>query len=81
MTNLELLMKKIDESGMTKKAIALKSGFSRETFYNRLNDPDFKASEIVALTETLRLTKKERDAIFFATNSELKSTSEESEVL
>lgn len=74
MTDVELLMEKITDSGMTVKAVAEKSGILRETFYNRLKNPDFKASEIVALTETLRLSKKERDAIFFNSKSELNST-------
>lgn len=30
-----------------------------------MNNPDFRASEIVSLTRILRLTKKERDSIFF----------------
>ena len=42
-----------------------KMGVGRETFYNRMNNPDFRASEIVSLTRILRLTKKERDSIFF----------------
>ena len=45
--------------------VARKMGMTRESFYNRMNKPDFRASEIVALTNILRLTKKERDAIFF----------------
>lgn len=77
MTNVELLLKKIEDSGMTVKAVAEKSGILRETFYNRLKNPDFKASEIVALTETLRLSKKDRDSIFFSGKSELNSTSKE----
>lgn len=77
MTNVELLLKKIEDSGMTVKAVAEKSGILRETFYNRLKNPDFKASEIVALTETLRLSKKDRDSIFFSEKSELNSTNKE----
>ena len=42
-----------------------KTGISRETLYNRLNENgEFKASEIVALTSALNLTKEERDKIF-----------------
>ena len=55
MANVELLKKKISDSGMTVSAIADKSGILRETLY---------ASEIVALTNVLRLTRKERDDIF-----------------
>lgn len=66
MPNIDLLKKKIKESGMTMIAIAEKSGILRETLYNRLNgEGEFKVSEIVALTSVLGLTKKERDEIFF----------------
>lgn len=36
MPNIEMLRSKMDESGMTIKAIAEKSGILRETLYNRL---------------------------------------------
>ena len=66
MTNVELLRNIMDESGMTVVAIAEKSGILRETLYNRMaGKGEFKASEIQALTQVLRLTKKERDDIFF----------------
>lgn len=65
MANVELLRKKMKESGMTVTAIADKSGICRETLYNRMNNGNFYASEISALTKTLRLTRKERDDIFF----------------
>lgn len=65
MTNMDMLRKKMDETGMTVVSIAEKSGILRETLYNRLSGKgEFKASEIQALTKTLRLTKAERDAIF-----------------
>lgn len=65
MADIELLKKKIADSGMTVKAISEKSGILRETFYNRLKGSgEFTASEIVALTKTLRLSKSERDKIF-----------------
>lgn len=67
MYNREMLKAKMKDSGMTVKAIAEKSGFIRETFYNRIENGDFRASEIQRITETLRLTRDERDAIFFAT--------------
>ena len=65
MANADLLREKIDSSGMTYTFIARQCGISRETLYNRLEKPDFKASEIIALTRVLRLTKTERDKIFF----------------
>lgn len=65
MLDSKLLKSKIEESGMTVKAVAEKSGILRETFYNKLRGTgEFTASEIVALTRTLRLTRSERDQIF-----------------
>nr|DAN07321.1 MAG TPA: hypothetical protein [Caudoviricetes sp.]DAN81804.1 MAG TPA: hypothetical protein [Caudoviricetes sp.]DAW29301.1 MAG TPA: hypothetical protein [Caudoviricetes sp.] len=37
----------------------------RETLYNKIESGNFYASEILALTRALRLTREERDAIFF----------------
>ncbi|WP_270362862.1 XRE family transcriptional regulator [Eubacterium ramulus] len=64
MANIELLKEKINNSGMTVTAIADKSGIVRETLYNRMRSGNFYASEIVALTDVLHLTRKERDDIF-----------------
>ena len=69
MTDKEMLLDKIKDSGMTMKAIAEKSGMKRANIYNKLNGRgEFTASEIVALSEVLRLTKPERDKIFLTTN-------------
>ena len=66
MIELNLLNKKIKDSGMTMVAIPEKSGMSRETLYNKLSgNSDFKASEIMGISETLRLSNAERDEIFF----------------
>lgn len=64
MADIELLKERIDDSGMTIKAICEKSGILRETFYNRLKGGEFTASEIVGLTKTLRLSRSDRDKIF-----------------
>ena len=65
MPDIVMLRKRMDESGMTVKAIAEKSGMLRETLYNRLKGTgEFTASEIVSLSNTLHLTVSERDAIF-----------------
>lgn len=64
LADIELLKQKIADSGMTVTAISKKSGILRETFYNRLKGSEFTASEIVALTKTLNLTKEDRDKIF-----------------
>lgn len=69
MPNIELLKEYIDDSGMTKTAIADKAGMLRETLYNRLDGRgQFTASEIVGLTNALKLSKSERDKIFLLSN-------------
>lgn len=66
MTDLKLLKRRIDESGMTMVAISQKTGILRETLYNRLNGKgEFTASEIVALSKVLTLSTVERSEIFF----------------
>lgn len=65
MVNTEKLKGIIKESGMSMTAIAAKSGIVRETLYNRLNGiGEFTASEITGLTQTLHLSRSERDDIF-----------------
>lgn len=67
MPDFDELNKKIDKSGMTMVAIAEQTGILRGTLYNRLNGiGEFTASEIVALTNVLHLTKSERDHIFLS---------------
>ena len=69
MTDVNLLLDKIKESGMTMIAIAEKSKIERATIYNRLKGRgEFTASEIVSLSEVLHLTKAERDKIFLSAN-------------
>ena len=66
MADIEALKDKIRDSGMKMTSIAEKSGIVRETLYNRLAGiGDFTATEIVGLTDTLRLSKAEREQIFF----------------
>jgi DNA-binding phage protein len=66
LVDMDRLRQAMDDSGMTMKSIAEKSGIVRETLYNRLKKAgDFRVSEIEGLTKTLGLSKKERDAIFF----------------
>lgn len=67
MTNTDLLREKITESGMTITHIARAIGITREGFYNKLNNKtEFNAPEIEGLKNLLRLTREERDNIFFA---------------
>jgi len=73
--NYELLNERIRESGMTMIAIAKKLGILRETLYSRLNGKtEFKASEILKISQVLNLSNVDRDRIFFAEICELNST-------
>lgn len=67
MTDIELLLSKIKESGMTMVAICEKSGIDRATIYNRLKGKgEFTASEIVGLSNVLHLSRPDRDKIFLS---------------
>lgn len=67
MTDIELLKEKIKDSGMKITSIAEKTGMLRETLYNRLNGKgEFTASEIISLSDVLRLSKTDRDKIFLS---------------
>lgn len=68
---LDLLNEKIKESGKTMVHLANAVGITREAFYKKLSGEfEFKLSEMNALVEDLRLTKEERDKIFFNEDSE-----------
>lgn len=78
MTNTELLKQKIDDSGMPFSTVAIRSGITRETLYNKVNgESEFKASEMENLSKVLHLKQKEFNAIFFAKECESNSHSEE----
>jgi len=64
MTNGKMLDEKIKNSGITITFIAEKLGCSRNRIYSILANGECSASEIVAFTRILHLTKAERDAIF-----------------
>lgn len=57
----------IKRAGVTKREIARKLGLSEMGLYKKIhNETEFKASEIMALSQLLNLLPPERDAIFFA---------------
>jgi len=69
MVNIELLRDTIEDRGMAIVKLSEKTGIDRATLYNRFNGKgEFTASEIVSITEALRLTKSERDSIFLLEN-------------
>lgn len=69
MTNsleLELQIKRI---GISKRELAEKLNISEMSLFNKVkNVTEFKASEIVALTDILKLTKEQREIIFLLLN-------------
>lgn len=66
-TNNIMLQKKIHDSGLSITFIANKTGITRQTLYNRFDGiGEWNASEIVAMTNVLRLTRAERDSIFLS---------------
>lgn len=71
MTNTQELEVAIVRANKTKKSIAQTLGISEMSFFRKANNlTEFKASEIVALTKLLAITDSQRDAIFFAHDSD-----------
>lgn len=68
MTNGTLLRAKIEGSGISLTFIAKKMECSRNRIYSILAGDECTASEIIKLSEILRLTKKEREDIFLSLN-------------
>ena len=76
MTDTEVLKKKIADAGLKQGFIADKLGLSSYGFANKLNNvTEFKATEIQTLCEILKITSlKEKEAIFFKSKVDKKST-------
>ena len=68
MTNTTLLIEKIEKSGYKRSFIAKALGLTAYGLANKIhNKTEFKASEINALCELLKIEKPdEKEAIFFA---------------
>lgn len=65
--NEELLLKKIDDSNLSRSTIAEHLGITRQCLYNKLRgEREFKGSEIKNLSTLLDLSEQERTLIFFA---------------
>ena len=65
MADTTKLRQRISDSGVTISAVANTLGMSRENFYNRLRTGEFTVSEMIKISDFLRLTDAEKDAIFF----------------
>jgi plasmid maintenance system antidote protein VapI len=70
MTDGNLLKNAIVSAGVSIVFLAQKMGCSRNRLYSIIAGADCTASEITELAELLHLTTAQRDAIFFAQNSE-----------
>ena len=67
MTNTTALRDAVSRSGLKYRAIAGEMGISPYTLQKKIdNETEFKASEIVRLSDLLDLSDAERNAIFFA---------------
>ena len=69
MKGLELLQKKIDQSGLKLTYVAERLGISYQGLKKKLDgDTEFKASEIAILKDVLNLSDADVQDIFFADN-------------
>ena len=77
-TDTALLQKYVDDSGLKQRYIAEKIGLTSYGYARkRDNLSSFRASEIDALCELLKINSlEERFAVFFAKEGDLKTTSE-----
>lgn len=67
MVDIERLNQAVNDSGLKRYAIAEMIGINKRTLENKLKGKThFTAPEIQALAVALRMTKAERDNIFFA---------------
>lgn len=55
MANTEMLRKRISDAGTTITAVSKAIGMSRENFYNRLRSGEFTVSEMIQISDFLRL--------------------------
>lgn len=67
MTNTSLLEQYIEKSGYKKSFIAAQLGITAYGFTLKINNKsEFKASEITILCNLLKISARDREAIFFA---------------
>lgn len=67
MTNTTMLEQYIENSGYKKSFIAQQIGLTAYSLSRKINNKsEFKAREITALCEILKITAKDKEAIFFA---------------
>ena len=72
MTNSEMLRDIIDKSGYRVHFIAKTTGICYQAFLNKINNvTEFKASEISALCDLLKIQGIDKEKIFFAASVDL----------
>lgn len=75
MTNIELLRKKIDDSGYKLVFIAEKCGLTYQGFLKKLKgESDFKATEMAVMKDLLNLDSNGMGEIFFGSDVDKTST-------
>ena len=67
MTDIEMLKRKVEDSGLRARFIYEKLGISKASWYNKLNGKSpFNVAEIQILCEVLGITSlREKEHIFF----------------
>lgn len=68
MTDIKALRNAIEAQGMTVSSLARIVGMNKQTLFNRIEHPDFRLSEIEAISNALHLDASDRERIFFANN-------------
>lgn len=67
MIDINALQECIADSGMTIVAFCDKAGMSKQTWYNRLKNPDnFTVAEVDGMAAALRMNAKQKKRIFLA---------------
>lgn len=75
MTDIDSLNRYIEKSGLQKQFIAEKLSLSRQGLLNKLNGTrEFSVKEILLLCNLLKISKKQRESIFFTLDVDEKST-------
>ena len=65
--DLNALISKVKESGMSMTYVAKRLEISRASLYKKLHgDVEFKISEIATLSNVLHMSSEDRDSIFFS---------------
>ena len=66
MADLEALREAIEKSGLTLPKVAERAGIDYHTLYNHVQGRGkFNADVVAGIQKALKITKKERDNIFF----------------